>query len=61
MPNFTKYLRDEDSFEDHFWNEDIFGGSILDPITLEDRVIPNNMENDLQEMYYSRGNYSGYF
>ena len=47
MPNFTKYLRDEDSFEDHFWNEPVFGGSILDPITFEDRSIPNNMENDL--------------
>lgn len=61
MPNFTHYSRDEHSFEDHFWNEPVFGGSFCDPITHEDRSIPNNVVMDLQELWISRGNISGYF
>ena len=46
-PDFAHYTRDQKSFEEYLWNSSSYGGSIIDPINLTDRSIPNNLDADL--------------
>jgi hypothetical protein len=46
-PDYTHYTFDQSFFDKKFWKVADYGGSILDPIILKDRTIPNNMKSDL--------------
>jgi hypothetical protein len=61
MPNFRHYNKDEVSFEELFWNDEVLGGSLLYPLEFDGRYISNNLANDLKEQWDSKGEYSGYF